>query len=50
MNPDGSRSDVLLFYKCGNDSFLAAVNGYSVMGRKPDVAGWAICRCKKSRP
>ena len=35
--PDGSKepSLILAFYRCGKKSYLAAVNGKSVVGRKP---------------
>jgi hypothetical protein len=35
--PDGSTepSSTLAFYKCGEKSYLAAVNGKSVVGRNP---------------
>ncbi len=36
---EGKKSNLLLFYRCGTTSFLAAVAGHSVMGRKADVSG-----------
>jgi hypothetical protein len=34
-----SGTPVALFYKCGEDAYLAGVNGRNVMGVKSDCAG-----------
>ena len=34
---DGST--MLMFYKCGGNSYLGAVNGRSVVGTKPSMSG-----------
>ena len=36
---EGNPTAVLLFYKCGKHSYLAAVAGRSVIGVKADVKG-----------
>jgi hypothetical protein len=36
---DGQPSEGLLFYKCGDTSYLGAVKGRVVTWRKPDVSG-----------
>ena len=36
---DGKESDLLLFYRCGNKSYLAGINGKSIVGIKVDISG-----------
>jgi hypothetical protein len=36
---NGKPSDLLLFYKCGDTSYMAAVNGRLTMGVKADCSG-----------
>lgn len=36
---DGKESDTIMFYKCGEDSYLGAVAGRLVAGLKADVNG-----------
>ena len=36
---DGNKSDVLLFYRCGEGDYLGAVAGRLVAGIKADVSG-----------
>ena len=38
---DDGTVDLLLFYKCGDTTFLGAVDSRSVVGRKPDASGEA---------
>ena len=36
---DGKESDLLMFYKCGDESYLAGIAGRSVIGTHPDCSG-----------
>ena len=36
---DGNESNLLMFYKCGEESFLGAVAGKCVILKKSDVSG-----------
>lgn len=36
---DGVKTDLLLFYKCGETTYLAGMAGRCVAGIKPDVSG-----------
>ena len=36
---DSDTPSILLFYKCGSKSYLAAINGQSIIGTKPDCSG-----------
>lgn len=36
---DGNKTDVLMFYRCGEGDFLGAVAGKLVAGLKADVSG-----------
>jgi hypothetical protein len=35
----GEKTDLLMFYQCGDKSFLGAVNGRLVIRKKPDCSG-----------
>lgn len=39
----GNKTDVILFYECGNEVYLGAINGKLVAGIKPDVKGGIEC-------
>jgi hypothetical protein len=36
---DGKKSDLLMFFKCGDLVYLAGVDGRSVLGQKSDCSG-----------
>jgi len=36
---DGNKSTLVLFYKCGKNSYLGAVGGKLIVGQKADVSG-----------
>ena len=36
---DGVETDLLLFYNCGGESYLAGIAGRSIIGTKADCSG-----------
>ena len=38
-NGDGSESELILFFKCGDNAYLAAVAGRLVIGTPADMSG-----------
>ena len=38
-NEDGSESELILFYSCGESTYIAAVAGRLVIGTPADVSG-----------
>lgn len=38
IRPDDG-SEFLLFYKCGEELYLGAINGHLIVGVKPDASG-----------
>jgi len=42
-NEKGEESDLILFYKCGEQIYLGAINGKLVAGVKPDAKGGIKC-------
>lgn len=39
LEPDDNGGTLLMFYRCGTDSFLGAVDGRLTVGVKADVSG-----------
>jgi hypothetical protein len=39
LEPDDDGVSILLFYKCGDQAYVGAVNGQCIVGIKSDVSG-----------
>lgn len=39
INKDGEETDTIMAYRCGDKSYIAAVDGRFIIDIKPDVSG-----------